>query len=255
MRAQTELTVLSIDQCSYAEYLTTLADPTAFYALSLAPSEAPGALDINPLVAFAIVDRMMGGGGTGAAPNRGLTDIELNVVDSMVRVLLDGLTETWKPIAGVTFAIKGRETRSQMLPSSPDDAMVVVHRHAHRRGQGTAQRLPAGRWSRRQQDSAQAAAATRRDRANASGCSSISPRGRAVSPISKRGCRAATCWLETGDVLSPGVPGRPVTVQVGGGKAARLSRVTARAVQVVGSPAAGPTTGEMTCPRTWKVNR
>jgi flagellar motor switch protein FliM len=236
--------------------LTTLADPTAFYALSLAPFEAPGALEINPLVAFAIVDRMMGGGGTGAAPNRGLTDIELNVVDSLVRLLLDGLTETWKPIAGATFAIKARETRSQMLPiASPDDAMVVVSIDAHI---GEVKGLlnvclPAAMVESGNKDSAQARkrlppAVTPLERDWM-----LEHLGRVAVPVSPiietRLSGRDVLALEKGDVLSLGLSvDEPVTVQVGGVRKLR-GRLVARdehaCVQVVGSPAAGMTaTGE-----------
>src|SRR5262249_8471483 len=127
LRAQTELTIVSIEQYSYGEYLTTVADPTAYYALSMPPFEAPAGLDIHPTLAFTIVDRMMGGGGESAVPSRPLTDIELNVVHSLVRVLLAALTETWKPLVGAAFAIQARETRPAMLRvASPDDAMVVI---------------------------------------------------------------------------------------------------------------------------------
>jgi flagellar motor switch protein FliM len=256
LRAQTELAVVSIEQCSYAEYITTLADPTAFYALSLAPFDAPGALDINPLVAFAIVDRMMGGGGTGAAPNRGLTDIELNVVDSLVRVLLDGLTETWKAIAVATFAIKARETRSQMLPvASPDDAMVVVSIDA-RIGEVKgliSVCLPAAMVENGNRDSTPGRkrlppAVTPREREWM-----LEHLGHVTVPVSPiieaRLSGRDVLALETGDVVSLGVPvDEPVTVQVGGVRKLR-GRLVARderaMVQVVGSPAAGMTaTGE-----------
>jgi flagellar motor switch protein FliM len=250
LRAQTDLTVVSIDQCSYAEYLTTVADPTAFYALSLAPFEATGAIEINPLVAFAMVDRMMGGGGTGAAPNRGLTDIELNVVDSMVRLMLDGLTEAWKPIAAATFAIKARETGPQMLPiASPDDPMVVVSIDAHI---GEVKGLisvclPAGMVEAGNKDSSQSRkrlppAVTPLEREWM-----LEHLGRVavpVSPIIETHLSGRDVLsLEAGDVLSLGLPvHEPVTVQVGGLRKLR-GRLVARderaCVQVVGSPAAG----------------
>ena len=51
---------------------------------------------MNPAVAFTMIDRMLGGSGYTPAPNRALTEIEQNVIDSVVKLMLENLTETWK---------------------------------------------------------------------------------------------------------------------------------------------------------------
>jgi flagellar motor switch protein FliM len=127
LRAATELSIVSVEQFSYSEFLMSLSDPTAFYALSLEPNEDLGALEVNPAIAFAVVDRMLGGPGTGAAPDRALSDIEQNVIDSVVKLILDGLSETWRAITPLSFSIRGRETRPQMLQvSGPNEVVVMI---------------------------------------------------------------------------------------------------------------------------------
>ncbi|MEZ5284203.1 MAG: flagellar motor switch protein FliM [Vicinamibacterales bacterium] len=127
LRAVTELAVVSVEQFAYSEFLLSLADPTAFYALSIPPLGELGALEINPAVAFPIFDRMLGGEGTSAPPNRALTDIEQHVADSVVKVLLEALTETWKPIVDLSFEIRGRDTRPQMLQvAAPNETVLMV---------------------------------------------------------------------------------------------------------------------------------
>src|SRR5262249_55968187 len=80
LRTITELAVVSVEQFSYGEFLMALPDPTAFYAIAMPPFDSLGALELNPSVAFTIVDRMLGGTGQTAAPDRALTEIEQNVV-------------------------------------------------------------------------------------------------------------------------------------------------------------------------------
>jgi flagellar motor switch protein FliM len=127
LRAITELSVVSVEQFSYSEFLMSLSDPTAFYALAIPPFDELGALEINPAVAFAMIDRMLGGVGRAATPNRALTEIEQNVVDSVVKLLLDALTETWRPIVDLAFGIRGRETRPQMLQvAAPNETVLMV---------------------------------------------------------------------------------------------------------------------------------
>jgi flagellar motor switch protein FliM len=127
LRTMTEVSVVSVEQFSYSEFLSLLAGPTAFYALAIPPFQELGALEITPPIAFAMVDRMLGGGGRTTAPNRALTDIEQNVVDSVVKLLLEALTETWRPIVDLAFGIRGRETRPQMLQvAAPNETVLMI---------------------------------------------------------------------------------------------------------------------------------
>ena len=57
---------------------------------------------------------------------RALTEIEFNVIDSIVKLLLEGLAETWRTIAELDFQIQGRETRPQMLQVVGRNEIVVV---------------------------------------------------------------------------------------------------------------------------------
>ncbi len=128
LRSSTELTLVSVEQFTYAEFLLALPDPTAYYAVSMAPLDVLGGVEINPAVAFAMVDRMLGGEGQPVAVDRALTDIEQNVVDSVVNVLLDSLAEAWRPLVKeLTLRIHGRETRPQMLQvASSNDTVVML---------------------------------------------------------------------------------------------------------------------------------
>ena len=127
LRTMTEVGVVSVEQFSYSEFLNLLAGPTAFYALAIPPFPELGALEITPPIAFAMVDRMLGGGGRSTAPNRALTDIEQNVVDSVVKLLLESLTESWRPIVDLAFGIRGRETRPQMLQvAAPNETVLMI---------------------------------------------------------------------------------------------------------------------------------
>ena len=115
LRATTEVSIVSVDQLAYGEFLSSLPDPTAFYAVAMPPLEALMAVEINPVVAFTMVDRMLGGAGEGSGLDRPLTEIEQNVVDPVITLLMEHLTETWRAVGNVQFTIHGRETRPQML--------------------------------------------------------------------------------------------------------------------------------------------
>ena len=127
LRTVTEITVVSVEQFSYSEFLMSLSDPTAFYALAIPPYDELGALEISPPIAFTMVDRMLGGSGSSAPLARALTEIELNVIDSLVKLLLEALAETWRPIVNLAFGVRGRETRPQMLQvAAPNEIVIMI---------------------------------------------------------------------------------------------------------------------------------
>jgi flagellar motor switch protein FliM len=127
LRTTATLSVSSVEQHSYQQFLTLLPDPTAFYAVGVSPFDEVGAMEINPAVAFAMIDRMLGGTGQPAVVNRPLTEIEQNIIDQVVKRLLDGLADAWKAVTALSFAMRGRETRPQMLQvAAPNDIVAVI---------------------------------------------------------------------------------------------------------------------------------
>lgn len=127
MRTTITLTVSSVEQYSYAEFLGSLTDPTAYYSLGIAPLDELGAIEINPSIAFAMLDRMLGGTGESAPANRPLSEIEQNVIDAVVKIVLGGMSDTWKAVQNLHFAIRARETRPQMLQvAAPNEIVVAI---------------------------------------------------------------------------------------------------------------------------------
>jgi flagellar motor switch protein FliM len=127
LRTTIAMSVSSVEQFSYSEFLGSLTDPTAFYAVAISPSDELGAVEINPSIAFAMLDRMLGGSGQPAPSNRPLTEIEQNVIDAVVKILLNGLADAWKAVTNLTFGIRARETRPQMLQvAAPNEIVVAI---------------------------------------------------------------------------------------------------------------------------------
>ncbi len=127
LRTVSDMTIVSVEQFAYSEFLMSLPDPTAFYAIGIEPFDLTGAMELNPSIAFTMIDRMLGGNGSSGSMNRALTEIEQNVIDSVIKLLLENLTEAWKSIVEtVEFTISGRETRPQMLSVAAPNEVVVL---------------------------------------------------------------------------------------------------------------------------------
>lgn len=126
LRSVTDVSIASVEQFTYSEFLMSLPDPTAFYAVGVTPLDGLCALELNPNVAFTMIDRMLGGSGRGLTLTRALTEIEQNVIDAVVKLICENLTETWRQIVDVQFKVNARETRPQMLQVSAPNEVVVM---------------------------------------------------------------------------------------------------------------------------------
>ena len=125
LRTVTEVSLAQVEQVTYEEYLRSVSDPTAYYALTVGPLERLAALELNPVVAFTIIDRLLGGSGRAATLARALTEIEQNVIDGVVRLVAENLTESWRNVQELSFTVSGRETRPQMLQVAAANEVVV----------------------------------------------------------------------------------------------------------------------------------
>jgi flagellar motor switch protein FliM len=126
LRSVTEISIVSVEQFAYSEFLMSLPEQTAFYAVALDPLEGLAAVEMNPGVAFSLIDRLLGGTGKTPRLSRALTEIEQNVIDSVVKLLLDSLSDVWKAVGDVCFRIHARETRPQMLQVVGPNEIVVL---------------------------------------------------------------------------------------------------------------------------------
>ena len=65
MRSIVEIRLHSVDQMTYGEFLMSLPSPTSFNVFSIKPLDGNCVLEINPSIAFPMIDRLLGGNGEG----------------------------------------------------------------------------------------------------------------------------------------------------------------------------------------------
>jgi flagellar motor switch protein FliM len=127
MRAMSGVTLMSVEQQAYSEYLQGLNDPTALFTLSMHPLPGVAALELSPAVAFPVIDRLLGGVGEDLEQPRAVTEIEQRILEGFVKIITDDLRTMWKPMADLDLQILGRETRPQMLQIvAPNEAVLTI---------------------------------------------------------------------------------------------------------------------------------
>lgn len=93
MRSIVEIQLHSVDQMTYGEFLMSLPSPTSFNVFSIKPLDGSCVIELNPSIAFPMIDRLLGGVGESFESTRELTDIELNLLDAILRIVMQRLKE------------------------------------------------------------------------------------------------------------------------------------------------------------------
>src|SRR5581483_6195688 len=128
LRTYVVVNLVSVQQVSYGEFLDRLPSPSFMACLDLRPFEGSAVMEINPVLVFPILEILLGG--SGKVPltiQREVTDIEVELMDGLLRILLQDLKEAWKPVAQIDFAIQSRDTEPQLLRlMAPTEAVVAV---------------------------------------------------------------------------------------------------------------------------------
>jgi flagellar motor switch protein FliM len=128
LRAYVTVSLVSVEQLSFGEFLQYLPTPTCISNISISPTEGNAVLDLNPSLVFPMLDILLGGSGAASQQDtRELTEIEISILEGVIRLVLHDLTEAWAPVGDIKFAIEATETQPQLMQIlSPNEAIVAI---------------------------------------------------------------------------------------------------------------------------------
>ncbi len=127
LRSYVVANLVSIEQLKFGEFLEYLPTPTCLAALGLLPHDGIAVLELNPSLAFPIIEILLGGNAKcSPAVVREATEIELSLLDGLFHVILRDLTEAWQTVAPVDFRVECLKTDPKLLPIVAQNEAVVA---------------------------------------------------------------------------------------------------------------------------------
>lgn len=129
IRTMVKMTVGGTEQIPYGDFVETIPEPTFTSVLEIAPLGTNAMASIDMPLLFALIDRLLGGPGTGKARIRELTDIEVGLASSLMDTLLVELTSAWSDLCRVEFRLRGVEMNAQfaqIAPTSEPSVLIVM---------------------------------------------------------------------------------------------------------------------------------
>jgi flagellar motor switch protein FliM len=128
LRNYIDIGVVSVEQISYSSFIKALPDPTLFVSIGMRPMDGGIAMEIDPSLAFPMIDMILGGPGCASAENRTLTEIELSIIEGVIKIAMRDLQIAWRSIMEMEFYVDGKGTKAQMFQiASPMETVIAVH--------------------------------------------------------------------------------------------------------------------------------
>lgn len=114
MRTGIEMDHTLLDQISFDEYLKSVPSPTLLSSFRLEPEGTRCLIEFNPNVALAMVDLLTGGNGDAYLQSREMTDIEVQLMESIIRSALQQYMRGWEQFGRVECTLE-RVGSNQMV--------------------------------------------------------------------------------------------------------------------------------------------
>jgi flagellar motor switch protein FliM len=125
LRVVGHVSLISIEQLTYDEYIASLNSPTILALVSLEPLPGTSILELSLATAMASVDHLLGGPG-GTQPERQLSDIETSLLRGLLDRVLDELAYALEPVSTVRAELGAIEYNPQFLNVCNNSDAVVV---------------------------------------------------------------------------------------------------------------------------------
>ena len=126
MRSIVEIQLHSVDQMTYGEFLMSLPSPTSFNVFSMKPLDGTGVLEINPSIVFPMIDRLLGGKGDPYDNSREFSDIEINLLDTILRQIMQTLKDAWSSVTDMFPSIDAKESSPNVVQIVAQNEIVIM---------------------------------------------------------------------------------------------------------------------------------
>ncbi|MEA2665712.1 MAG: flagellar motor switch protein FliM [Candidatus Eremiobacteraeota bacterium] len=116
LRTRVEATIVSIEQISYGDFISSIGIPSILSIYSMDPLPGSGIAQIDLNLVFSIIDRLLGGPGWFPQKLRDLTDIERTLMQRFMARMLNSYRESWNYLLTLSLKIEALDSNPQFIP-------------------------------------------------------------------------------------------------------------------------------------------
>lgn len=127
LRTFVQISVVQVEQLPYDEFIRSIPKMTILNIFEAEPLEGRMVLEVHPNVAFAMLDRVLGGSGTAPTKIGSLTEIETIIMERIFSRAFDSLQEAWRTVIDMQPRLEALETNPQFMQIvSPNETIALI---------------------------------------------------------------------------------------------------------------------------------
>lgn len=127
LRTLVQISVFYVEQMTYNEFISSVPNPSIISVMDFSPLKGAIIIEINPSIAYAIIDRLLGGPGEYTDKLKEPTEIEAGIIERVFRKMTYFIKNAWADIAQLNPIMEKLETNSQFIQLvSPNEAVALV---------------------------------------------------------------------------------------------------------------------------------
>lgn len=127
LRTLVQVDVVTVEALVYNDFSNSVSNPVVLAIVDFSPLTGSIIFEIEPSIAFALVDRILGGKGTSMERVREFTEIELAILERIIIQVLNLMREPWENVISVRPRLERIETNAQFAQIiSPNEIVALI---------------------------------------------------------------------------------------------------------------------------------
>jgi len=127
LRTMVSAEVMNAEAITYSEFSNALINPVILAVTDFRPLKGSILLELSPNMGYTIIDRVLGGNGSGINTIRDFTDIERVILEKLFIQFVQLLVEPWQNVVELEPMLEKIETNSQVVQIiSPNEIIALV---------------------------------------------------------------------------------------------------------------------------------
>ncbi|WP_026893842.1 flagellar motor switch protein FliM [Clostridiisalibacter paucivorans] len=127
LRAPVKTSVLTVDQYAYNEFSNAITNPAFLSIIEFNPLPGEIIIDISTDIAFAMLERLLGGSGENTVESRSFTEIEITLLKRIIQRMMALIAEAWENVIKLNPILSKIETNPQFAQIiSPSETIALI---------------------------------------------------------------------------------------------------------------------------------
>lgn len=124
LRIEFAAALVSAEHLTYGEVLQRVPEVSYLASCKLSPVGATALLQLDLAVAFPLIDVLLGGKGSSSVPGRQLTEIEEQILETVMRIICRELQAAWQ-VLSLEFEFESRRQSEQVQRLMPSEEKTL----------------------------------------------------------------------------------------------------------------------------------